>query len=269
MPHVWLRLTDSWRLHRQLHHKKEGKKADMTMPWTPCKLLLALGLMVLVAGGCGEQQEPTPPPKPVVVRKKIEAPQPPAVQAVKPSDQEAAEPVTAEAPPEAEAPEKPPLEQAKVEPAAPEAEPTTPEAGLEPEPTLEEIGKKVAYVYHPKGKIDPFQSVFTTQPREGTRLQISARERKLPLTPLQRISLSQLKVVGIIIAPTGNKALVEDPSGKGYVITKGTYVGANFGRVRRIVKDRVVIEEEVEDFFTGQLRLQTVDLILQKKLGEV
>ena len=249
----------------------------MTMSWTPCKLLLALGLMVLVAGGCGEQQEPTPPPKPVVVRKKIEAPQPPAVQAVKPSDQEAVEPVTAEAPPEAEAPEKPPLEQAKVEqakvePAAPEAEPTTPEAELEPEPTpeeIEEIGKKVAYVYHPKGKIDPFQSVFTTQPREGTKLQITARERKLPLTPLQKISLSQLKVVGIIIAPTGNKALVEEPSGKGYVITKGTYVGANFGRVRRIVKDRVIIEEEVEDFFTGEMRLQTVDLILQKKLGDI
>jgi type IV pilus assembly protein PilP len=76
-------------------------------------------------------------------------------------------------------------------------------------------------------------------------------------------------VVGIIIAPTGNKALVEDPSGKGYVITEGTYVGASFGRVRRIVKDRVIIEEEVEDFFTGQMKLQTVDLILQKKLGEV
>jgi hypothetical protein len=39
--------------------------------------------------------------------------------------------------------------------------------------------------------------------------------------------------------------------------------------VKRIVKDRVIIEEEVEDFFTGQRRLQTVDLILQKKLGEV
>jgi type IV pilus assembly protein PilP len=177
---------------------------------------------------------------------------------------------TAEAPTaEAEAPEKPSLEAAEVEPAPPEAEPATPEAEAEPELTPEEVLKKVAYVYDPKGKINPFQSVFVTQPRKGEKVRISARERKLPLTPLQKIDLSQLKVVGIIIAATGNKALIEDPQGKGYVITKGTYVGANFGRVKRILKDRVIVEEEVEDFFTGQMKMQTVDLILQKKLGEV
>jgi type IV pilus assembly protein PilP len=191
---------------------------------------------------------------------------------VKPIDQEAAEAITAEAPTEAEVPEKPPLEQAKVEPAPLEAEagaPEAPGAEVEPEPTPEDVLKKVAYAYDPKGKIDPFQSVFVTQPREGTKVRISARERKIPLTPLQKIDLSQLKVVGIIVSATGNKALVEDPSGKGYVITKGTYVGANFGRVRKIIRDRVIVEEEVEDFFTGQMKLQTVDLILQKKLGEV
>jgi type IV pilus assembly protein PilP len=238
-------------------------KGDMTMPRIPCNLLLVLGLMLLVAGGCGEQQEPTPPASPVVVRKKVEAPQPPAAQAVKPSDQEAPE-----------APEKPPVEEAKVEPAPPEAEPEPLEAEVEPEPSPEgpeEILKKAAYVYDPKGKIDPFQSLFVTQPsaRRGTKVQISARERKLPLTPLQKIDLSQLKVVGIIISATGNKALIEEPSGKGYVVTKGIYVGANFGQVKRILRDRVIVEEEVEDFFTGQMKLQTVDLILQKKLGEL
>ncbi|MBW2567339.1 MAG: SH3 domain-containing protein [Deltaproteobacteria bacterium] len=91
----------------------------MKMSSTPCKLLVALGLMVLVAVGCGEQQEPMPPAKPVVVRKKIEVPRPPAVQVVKPGDQEAAEPVTEE---------KPPVEVAKAEPAQVEAEPPTPEA---------------------------------------------------------------------------------------------------------------------------------------------
>jgi type IV pilus assembly protein PilP len=82
------------------------------------------------------------------------------------------------------------------------------------------------------------------------------------------VDLSQLKLVGIIVSPTGNKALVEEPSGKGYVITRGTYVGPNFGRVKRILPDRVVVEEEVEDFFSGEMQLQTSELILQKKLGE-
>jgi type IV pilus assembly protein PilP len=195
-----------------------------------------------------------------MVRKKVEVPPPPAVQAVKPADQEGAEPAeptstamvrkTVEAapqPPGAEAPEVPP-----------EAKPAPPE---EPE-------RKLAYVYDPKGKINPFQSVFVTQPRgrRGTKVQIAARERKLPLTPLQKIDLSQLKIVGIMVIPTGNKALVEDPSGKGYVITKGTYVGANFGRVKRILKDRIIVEEEVEDFFSGQMKLQTTELRIQKRL---
>ncbi|MBW1771085.1 MAG: pilus assembly protein PilP [Deltaproteobacteria bacterium] len=235
----------------------------MTMPSTPCKLLVALGLMVLVALGCGEQQEPTPPAKPVVakkvVRKKIAAPKPPPVQAVKPGDQEPTGPVTAE---------KPPVELAKVE-----AEPATPEPEAEADKELspEEIITKVAYIYDPKGKIDPFRSVFVAQQRgrEGGRIRIDAddRRRNIPLTPLQKVAVSQLKVVGIIMAPTGNKALVQDPEGKGYVITKGTYVGSNFGQVKQILRDRIVVEEEVEDFFTGQMNLQTVDLMLQKKSG--
>jgi type IV pilus assembly protein PilP len=203
--------------------------------------------MVLVAVGCGEQQEPTPPAESVVVRKKvvrkkIEVP-------------------------------KPPVEVAKVEPAQVEAEPPTPEpeAEVDKEPTPEEIIKKVAYTYDPKGKIDPFRSVFVAQRRGrgGSRIKIDADERRrnIPLTPLQKVAVSQLKVVGIIMAPTGNKALIEDPEGKGYVITKGTYLGSNFGQVTRILRDRIVVEEEVEDFFTGQRKLQTVDLMLQKKPG--
>jgi uncharacterized protein YgiM (DUF1202 family) len=103
--------------------------------------------MVLVAVGCGEQQEPTPAAKPVVVRKKvvrkkIEVPKPPAVQAVKPSDQEATEPVTAEKPPKAEAKEKPPVEVAKVEPAQVKAERPT----LKPEEEVSEVSKPLPSV---------------------------------------------------------------------------------------------------------------------------
>ena len=125
------------------------------------------------------------------------------------------------------------------------------------------------YTYHPQGKIDPFRSVFVTQPRKSMEVSKRAREQKMPLTPLQKLGVSQLKVVGIIISPAGNKALVEDPAGKGYVIAVGTYVGSNFGRVTRILKDRVIVEEEVEDFFTGKMKLQPVELRLQKKFGEV
>ncbi|MBW1744117.1 MAG: hypothetical protein JRJ47_11945, partial [Deltaproteobacteria bacterium] len=86
----------------------------MTMPLITRKLLLGLSLIVLVAGGCKERQEPVPPQKPAVVRKKIEVPQPPAVEPAKPGDQEEAVPVIVEGPPEVDVPEQPPLEVAEA-----------------------------------------------------------------------------------------------------------------------------------------------------------
>jgi len=53
------------------------------MPLIPRNLLLGLSLIALVAGGCKERQEPVPPQKPAVVRKKIEATRPPAVEPAK------------------------------------------------------------------------------------------------------------------------------------------------------------------------------------------
>ena len=35
----------------------------------------------------------------------------------------------------------------------------------------------------------------------------------------------------------GNSAIVEDATGKGYVIRKGTYIGLNSGQVIKIEKD--------------------------------
>ena len=66
------------------------------------------------------------------------------------------------------------------------------------------------------------------------------------MTPLERIDLSQLKLVGIILASSGNRALVEESSGKGYVIKTGTYIGVNSGKVVKIRKEKVVVEEEFE-----------------------
>jgi len=47
--------------------------------------------------------------------------------------------------------------------------------------------------------------------------------------------------------------MVEDSEGKGYIIKKGVYVGTNFGKVKTVLKDRVIIEERYKDY-TGQVR---------------
>ena len=118
--------------------------------------------------------------------------------------------------------------------------------------------------YKVEGKIDPFASIFS----DGSSAFANQNEKRLiPLTPIEKVDLSQLKLVGIIFAPGGNRALVEDASGKGFIIKKGTRIGINFGRVIKILKNRVVVEEETESIL-GKTTLVKKELSLQKSPGE-
>jgi hypothetical protein len=72
--------------------------------------------------------------------------------------------------------------------------------------------------YNPLGKLDPFEPLFKEKP-EITQVKRKIKKR-VPRTPLEKIALSQLKLVGIVMAPSGNKALVQEASGKGYIINK-------------------------------------------------
>ncbi len=105
-----------------------------------------------------------------------------------------------------------------------------------------ELEKKeeTEYTYNPVGKPDPFKSFIQITPAK-------AYSRNVPLTPLQKYEISQLKLVAIIATSEGNIALVEDLTGKGYFLRKGTGIGKNDGKVKKILKDKVIIEEVYED----------------------
>ncbi len=110
------------------------------------------------------------------------------------------------------------------------------------------------YVYDPTGKRNPFQPFIVTQ------TPVTPIEQNIPLTPLQKYDLSQLKLVAIIVGEVGNKALLEDAEGKGYIVEKGTYVGRNFGKVKSITKDSLIIEERFKDYM-GEVK--TRDIVLK------
>jgi type IV pilus assembly protein PilP len=118
--------------------------------------------------------------------------------------------------------------------------------------------------YDAKGKIDPFEPLFREKPVSAKK---KNSKKRIPRTPLERIDLSQLKLVGIILASSGNRALVEESSGKGYVIKKGTYIGVNSGKVVNIKKEKVVVEEEFEDLF-GKTKLRQREIKIPKPPGE-
>lgn len=112
------------------------------------------------------------------------------------------------------------------------------------------------YVYDPVGKADPFKPFIQLTP-------VRESARNIPLTPLQKYEISQLKLVAIISTPEGNIALVEDSSGKGYFLKKGTGIGKNDGKVTKILKDKVIIEEMYQDIF-GQTKINEVSLVLHR-----
>ena len=120
-----------------------------------------------------------------------------------------------------------------------------------------EVAKKEEpeFSYNPVGKPDPFRPFIQLQPEK---LRKSAF-----LTPLQKYDVSQLKLVAIITIPEGNVALVEDQQGKGYFLKRGTAIGRHDGKVKAILKDRVIIEEAYSDVL-GQDKVNEISLFLHR-----
>jgi type IV pilus assembly protein PilP len=114
---------------------------------------------------------------------------------------------------------------------------------------------EVEFSYNPSGKPDPFRPFIELTP--------ARIPRTVPLTPLQKYDISQLKLVAIISASGGNIALIEDGTKKGYFLKKGTWIGKNDGKVTKIQKDRVIVEEVYQDVF-GQMKKNEIILMLHK-----
>jgi len=91
---------------------------------------------------------------------------------------------------------------------------------------------------------DPFESYLAML--EKMRQRRAARfQRNRPTEPLERFDLSTLKLVAIFRRGNVRVAMVEDPSGKGYIVRRGSHIGRNGGRVEKITDDTVYIVEQI------------------------
>jgi Tfp pilus assembly protein PilP len=88
---------------------------------------------------------------------------------------------------------------------------------------------------------DPFRppSSIQTPTSKGSREHLS---------PLERLELGQLKVVGIIWDVKEPRAMIEDTAGLGYTVFIGTPIGASDGKVKAISRNQVVVEEFFQNF---------------------
>ena len=105
-----------------------------------------------------------------------------------------------------------------------------------------------AYHYDPTGKKDPFLPLI----RESGKLTDKILAQG-PLTPLQKYSLAELKLVAVLQAGEQSKAMVEDAKGDGYILSKGTLIGDKYGEVVDIKNNEVLIAEKEVDSLSGEI----------------
>lgn len=116
--------------------------------------------------------------------------------------------------------------------------------------------------YSRKGRMSPFEPFLFSQEPEVTLSEQEQLQIRAPQTPLEKMDLAQLRLTGILRSTGKIRALVEEASGKGYVINEGTYIGNKGGQVSKIMPDRVVVEEKYLDIY-GKIAVRERELKLQ------
>lgn len=98
------------------------------------------------------------------------------------------------------------------------------------------------YRYDPTGKRDPFKVFRTVRPTHQEPLKPNEI-----LEPLQRWEVDRLQVVGILWDVRTPRAMIRDPDGGVYTVTKNSKIGRSEGFVAAIREGEVVVVETKYD----------------------
>ncbi len=112
-----------------------------------------------------------------------------------------------------------------------------------------------AYTYKPGRRRDPFRPLIVKAEQK-----VRAKDRP----PLERYNINEFKLTAIMWGGFGYNAMVEGPDGKGYFIRVGTIIGPNRGRVKKITKSRLIVEETYKTY-TGRTERKRIVVELKKK----
>lgn len=110
----------------------------------------------------------------------------------------------------------------------------------------------LGYTYDPSGRRDPFAALIQQGPK---------RPKDKKLTPLLRVGLTELTLIGIIWGGFGYTAMVQTPDGKGYAVRKGTHIGGNNGVVSQISEKGIVVSERFTDVYGKEQEREHVKLL--------
>lgn len=104
----------------------------------------------------------------------------------------------------------------------------------------EETGKQFEYII--EDRADPFVPFITAKSATSTVDMNEIIDKKIPLTGMQLFEPGQLNLVALLRNDSRDMAMVEDFTGKGYVLFEGTKIGRR-GVVKDIATNSVLIEE--------------------------
>lgn len=78
------------------------------------------------------------------------------------------------------------------------------------------------------------------------------------MSDLERFELDKFKLVGVITGPKKNKALITTPEDKMIVVSEGMAMGTRRGKVKRIYKGHLSVEEKVVNLLGQEENIETV-----------
>ncbi|HEY3308495.1 MAG TPA: pilus assembly protein PilP [Desulfuromonadaceae bacterium] len=110
-------------------------------------------------------------------------------------------------------------------------------------------------------KKDPFKPFAIIKPQMSKDIERKAAKEGLPILSFD---VNQFKLIGIVTGDKENKAMVTDPSGKGYVLKVGMTIGKNEGRITAITTNGVDVLEQFRDD-NGRVRKEYIRITLPRK----
>lgn len=107
----------------------------------------------------------------------------------------------------------------------------------------------VDFTYDRAERRDPFKSFLEAawETAKQSQLNQPLREKE----PLEAFELDNLILVGTLLLERRKLAMIQDPTGRGYSLTIGAYMGKHDGRIIDILPGAVALEERYHHPFKG------------------
>lgn len=130
------------------------------------------------------------------------------------------------------------------------------------------------FTFYPIKAMDPFVPFISTEAPVLVRMaegdNDEPREAGRLFTPLQKMTVVEIErgLKAITWGALGRRAVIEDSTGKGYIVSVGTPAGERNGVITQILNDRLVIQQEIWDRKARKRMAQDLTIKLSKKTAD-